>query len=351
MRVGVITFHHTTNYGATLQCYALRQAIERLGHECSVIDYRHPSAVAFYRRKDLFNRNAVRTFPKRLRFQRFMKDELNMTPRTTLADLPNLAHDFDAIVAGSDQVFSIGSPRGWSREYYLSFVPDEVRKVAYAPSFGMTRLESLGHRRDELATLLRRFDAISGRDSNSSEIISTLTGSAVPTVLDPTFLADFSDVEQRSGSSWSKTPYLLSYGLPADAKLGQRVRRFAHAQGWKFISLASGSPSADFTLNSEGPASFLGLIRDASMVITPFFHGTIFSILYNKPFVSLSSPSKAIKITDLLRRLGLSERQVRPEQVDERVLSSMNSIKAGELASTLAPLRAASNQFLESSLN
>jgi len=350
MNVGLLTYHHTTNYGATLQCYALRQAIERLGHRCSTIDYRHPRAVAFYRRMDWLNRNAIKTVPRLLRFRRFMADELNMTERVRREGLAGLASRFDAIVVGSDQVFELGPPRGWSPEFFLDFVPNGSRRVAYAPSFGTTTLANIETERDAVATLLRRFDALSGRDQNSVTIASTLLDREVPVVLDPTFLGDFTSVTGPRPGGMVSSPYLLAYGLPSQRGLGERLRQFAHSRGWRLVSLASRSSGPDLTLNAAGPKTFLSLFRDASMVVTPFFHGTIFAILNRKPFVSFASASKAIKVTDLLGRFNLPERQAAPEDVDEGLLARLSAYDADAVEAAVAPLRDASLDYLRSSL-
>lgn len=304
MRVGILTFPHTTNYGASLQGFALRRAVESLGHEAGLFDYRHPRAMRVYNGLSR-SRHFARIFWRKRRFVAFEKRGMSFLgpaahDSTTLG---GLARGLGAVVVGSDQVWDRTSFRGWRPEMYLDFVGDGCRRIAYAPSCGMT--EDGGEHTAFLAQALGSFDHLSARDRNTAAFVKSLAGREPTLVLDPTFLIDFGGV--TTGARMVHEPYLLVYAQLSGPAVGA-VREIARRLSLKIVSVGYAFAGADRVFIEAGPMEFLRLYRDASYVATSFFHGTIFAVLNRLPFVSFLKADKAIKVTDLLDRLGLADR-------------------------------------------
>lgn len=306
MRVGILTFPHTTNYGATLQGFALRRAIASLGHDAGLFDYRHPRAMRVYNGLSR-SRHFARIFWRKRRFVAFERAGMGfLSPSASdSSGLAVSARGLDAVVVGSDQVWDRTSFRGWRPEMYLDFVGDGCRRIAYAPSCGMTG--DGGEHSGFLSRTLGAFDHLSARDRNTADFVRSLTGREATLVLDPTFLCDFGDVTPAGRAV--REPYLLVYAqLPGPC--AALAREIAGRLSLKIVSVGYAFAGADRVFIEAGPAEFLRLYRDASYVVTSFFHGTIFAVLNRLPFVSFLKADKAIKVTDLLDRIGLSDRHL-----------------------------------------
>ncbi|MGB3295833.1 MAG: polysaccharide pyruvyl transferase family protein [Phormidesmis sp.] len=339
MKVGIITFHHTTNYGATLQAYALWETIRDQGHGAELIDYRPHSAVRHYQRKVYmpeekrrgkkhFVINLFKNFLPNLK--RYTRMRYFLTSHITLSrkildrkDLPTLFEDdqgYDAIVAGSDQVWCTTSIRGFDPSYFLDFIPksSECKKISYAASFGPTK--TLADERDTITRLVQDFDAIAVRDSNSLSILQRDCGETATKVLDPTFLTDFKNVIPTRPRS---QPYLLLY---LEKQISQEEKRFiqstAERQGLKIISIGNSYGIADKVSADIDPKEWLWHFKHASFIVTNFYHGTIFSIKFGRQFTMLARESKINKAKDLLDMLDLTHRMVTQADADTVTIQS-----------------------------
>lgn len=308
MKVGILTYHHTTNYGATMQTLGVVGAVRSLGHEPVVLDWRPVSAISYYRRRLYRSKAAPQNILQHLRMKSFVDKNMPCSPRVKSPDELNTLCkklSLDAVVVGSDQVWQLNSKsiRGWAPEYLLDFVPDGVRRVAYAPSAGaMTDFEEHS---ESAAQLLMRFDSLSARDLNTRDLVSRVTGrSDVAYVLDPTLIADLSHLAKKPPIS---DPYLLVYAeLPT--RHTSMVRSIASRLGLRIVSIAYRYPGESNSEIAVSPEKWLGYFANAKFIVTSFFHGTIFSIINRVPFYTMRQGHRSIKVMDLLSRLGLEDR-------------------------------------------
>ncbi|MEO1295400.1 MAG: polysaccharide pyruvyl transferase family protein, partial [Cyanobacteria bacterium J06636_16] len=302
MRIGILTFHHTTNYGATLQAYALSETLKRQNHDVEVIDYRPQVAIRHYRRK-IFNpikpksgkiplkrkiKYSSAGLLKYFRMQRFLERNITLSKTKILnqAELERFwaAEKYDVIICGSDQVWCIDSMRGFDSAYFLDFSKDvqKARKVSYSASCGTTK--TWGMRNDKICSLISDFDAISVRDTNSYELVNQTCGKSPIIVLDPTFLVDFNELLKPSPTI--QKPYLLLYiegGLNKEQR--EFVKAIASTQNLQIISIGDPIRLGANRMNAS-PIDWLNYFHGASYVATNFFHGTIFSIKFNRQFTS-----------------------------------------------------------------
>jgi polysaccharide pyruvyl transferase WcaK-like protein len=312
MKVGILTFHHTTNYGATLQAYALWTTIKRYGHDVEIIDYRPYVGVKFYIEKILYRDDSVNPYwipelVKAFKMRRFLLSKMDLSKRKAYrrAGLKNFDGQYDVVICGSDQVWCFNSFRGFNPSFFLDFVGRETKclKISYAPSFNT--IDSLGKYRDLISKLLSDFDAISVRDSHSLQVLRQECNIEAARVLDPTFLIEYTGILSVPKL---KDEYLLVYVEPLNLEQEEIVKSIAERQNLVIISVGNYIQVADKNLIGISPEEWLGYFSRASYIVTNTYHGTIFSIIFRKMFTVFAKEGKGNKTNDLLRLLGLETR-------------------------------------------
>lgn len=308
MKIGILTFHHTTNYGATLQAYALFQTIKKQGHNVEIIDYQPYKAVKTYIKTLYFNHHFLSNAVKSWKMRKFLHSQIQLSTNRcyTRKGLKNWEQAYDIVICGSDEIWNINSFRGFDTSYFLDFVNSQkTRKISYAASFGFTT--TLGKNREKVAELLKEFKAISVRDSNSLRIVEEECQQSATKVLDPTFLVDYTKIISQPKIN---DDYLLIYGgLSKEDET--YVKKAAKAEGLKIVSVGYPSRIAQINLVGIGPEEWLGYFAKASYVFTSFYHGAIFSIIFRKPFTVFGRQDKMSKVQDLLKDFKLENRIVK----------------------------------------
>lgn len=326
MKVGILTLPLHTNYGGILQAYALQTVLKRMGHEAILLDrnwielsqFRKILSDAkwmvrsiFLRKKQIAPYKVQEAMGKNIKA--FILKEIN--PRVIvkqISDIQNL--HLDAIVVGSDQV--------WRRHYtpniafyYLDFAQWwGVKRIAYAASFGIKEWDYSPKETEKCKQLLNLFDGVSLREESGKKLCSQFLGRKdTKVVLDPTFLLEASDYQSLIVKvDNSITGDLLCYILDPNAELQTIIDKTANYYKYKpyytnigentnFNSLSQYiKPSIEYWLK--------GFIH-AKFVITDSFHGCVFSILFNKPFLVYGNKNRGLaRFESLLSQLGLSNR-------------------------------------------
>ena len=324
--VGILTFHKAINYGAVLQAYALRSAIESFGHNCSVINYANPKMLkeskAFYlpKHQSIVDRALyLYRIPMRARqvkkFNSFLNNHLALSKKilTNSDDLKSISENYDAFVTGSDQVFNYKGT-GEDFNFYLEFENDNSKKIAYAPSFGLSNIDD--YHKDRVARCLSSFKALSVREDIGASLTEELTGICPPKVCDPTFLVDKEQWETLSIAPRIKKPYVLVYSF-GSCHLEPIARKLASEVGGIVVNINRGLPTIIDGKNvrnayAPGPQEFLGLIDSAEIVVTNSFHGMAFSILLEKEFYGFANSYSGAaatnhRFTTLGENFGLSD--------------------------------------------
>lgn len=229
------------------------------------------------------------------------------------------AERYEAVMTGSDQLWS---PAGLPTNYYnLMFVPDHIRKISYASSFGVSQIP--WYQKNRTVQFLKRIEHISMRENRGSEIVKELIGRDVPTVLDPVFMFDEAGWRNLIPDiTYIEEPYIFAYFLGANPLYRKEVNKLSEATEMKIVALRhldqyvkDDEQFGDIAPYDVGPAEFLNLLRGAAYVCTDSFHGTCFSIIHQKKFMIFnrysddSRMSKNSRIDSLCRNLGLTERR------------------------------------------
>ena len=325
IKTGIVTFQYAYNYGAVLQCLALQRTLDALGDDVSVINFLPPNIHGTpiwqgwgIRNKTFFQqlqkkwlRICLAKDAKSMRevFERFRSEHLMLSePCTSNEEIASIMEGYDALVAGSDQIWHFFHPPIYFLEWGHEF---SGKRISYAPCCGRKNQDM--SRVKEITQWLSRFDHLSVRNEVSRELFEGLVGHRIPVVADPTLLTDLSDVQKSVKLPCSE--YILTYTLGAEIDKGNRVaiekirERVGNLPVVAVVPSAHiphQAPWADISITTAGPAEWLWLIAHASFVLTDSFHGVLFSMKKSIPFFSYyAEEGRAPRLLDLAERYAL----------------------------------------------
>lgn len=320
MNIGILSMQEVKNYGSFLQAFSLKNTIQSLGHECGFVnivpgeqlgDYKIGHA---HRLKLLAERLRGRDFASRLKYiykfqHRFSSEFL---PALGVGR-GRISRHFDTVVIGSDEVFNCAQKTWWGFSPQLFGQGLDADKViTYAASFGATTvpvLESLGIK-ETVASLLKDINSVSVRDDNSSNVVCELTGREPFRHVDPVIIFDYSRFMPDSVDTSGCCLVYTYPGRITDKAEIAAIRQFASAHGLQLVSIGHYFPWVDKVVVPT-PFEVLACFKSADFVITDTFHGSVFSLKYNKRFATLVRDMNSNKLTSLLRQFGLEDRIAR----------------------------------------
>lgn len=317
-KVGILTFHNTPNYGATLQCFALTTYLRSLDADVEVVNYQPIHALVQYA-KSLFGgkRRSWKNIQRVARFAGFVRQHLPSSgaPMFSRSSLSRVSRRYSLVLTGSDEVWKVDHMRPLDPSFYLDWCDKSTtRSASYAASAStVTDLRSFSQ---TVKPLLERLDAIAVRDPETLAQVVDLTGRQPTHVVDPTMLIDWSGLDLKP---MYPRPYVAVYSWMSKAEFSA-VRRFAERERLDVVCVGCKHPDADASLIGIGPHEWLRLIRHASIVVTNFFHGVVFAMLFQRPFFAYVDPAKRMKLHRVLELAGIP--QALQEQVE--VLDRLN---------------------------
>ena len=318
MKIGIVTFHCSYNFGSALQAYAMQTVLEKMGHEAVIVDYRSSD----FDRYKLIKIGRPRTMLGLLRrypsakkrkesFEVFWAERFHMTKDTfSYRDeekLLSLANEFDCFLCGSDQIWNLDCTHGAVGPYFLDFAGD-CRRVAYAPSLAHTAFEPENFNRDLVSGYLSRFDYLSVREAETVPLFQPLTNKPISVVLDPTVLLDREDYLPLIGSPLVQGSYIFAYQLRKCPELVDSVRLMAKRTGSRVIYVSEDELPIPNSKNlfGVGPEAFVSLIAHADTVLTNSFHASVFSVLFRSPFRVFATDESSSRMTGFLDGLELA---------------------------------------------
>jgi hypothetical protein len=359
MKAAIVTFTRAYNHGAVLQCYALHKKLNDLGIDNEVLDY----CPEYFRK--VYNLESIRKwkwFPgsiigktpryikmrqklsKRNRgFEKFIKKNIRLSSKRycSLEDIRQENFSYDAFIVGSDQVWC-DIWTDFDPVFFLDFpISSAVRKIAYAASFGYTAIPD--HLREEYKKRLKNWDAYSVREASGQEILSQLLGVSSVRCCDPTILLTGEDWRKIAIEPVCKKPYILVYYVKGSKYLLEHAQKLAAREKLNIITVTSictyehlmGTYEGLSTVIHKGtcsPDEFLGLVLMSKYVLTDSFHGTVFSILFHKKFLTLlnnggHTNNRAAELLDYLqlgertleKGLGFIDKEVSWNYVESRL--------------------------------
>lgn len=379
-RVGIITILKVDNYGAELQAYATQKALQQMGYDAEIIDYlfyKNPRHIHTQGSQPVFQMSAKKKlaeflYPKisklkqilqhnndaktrAARFAKFHEDNTRFSAEfRTYEDLQKNCPEYDAYIVGSDQVWNPGTYSSLD-PYFLKFVPAGKRKLSYASSFGVGKLppDTIGYYKEALSQL----DSIAVREKNAVDLVKGASGRDAQWVLDPTLLLD-KDAWMSVANCIPDVPeqYVLLYELTPCPYLKTLAKHIAEKRQAKVVRITKDAARMEkdgeiINITDAGPSEFLGLFANADFVVSNSFHGTAFSINFNRDFyvVTPSRKQNNSRQQSLLKLFGLSNRLLK--EGDHYPECCNISINYSCVNKALNLQRTASYSFLKNSID
>lgn len=346
--IALITIHRILNYGSALQAYATQMFIQKCGKECQIIDYRYPTFENKMRRyRSLPWQKALKLFfhfvkedlrptviRKKTEFKKFWSEFLALSKSYhNNEDLKSINGKYSKYIVGSDQVWNTKTLLG-DPAFLLSAVNDEYPKYAYASSFA---LEKLDERYESLfKESLLSFRHIGVREKSGLKILNKLGyGSKSHLVCDPTLLLDASDyitLAKRAKYNF-EFDYIFVYAMvysfnpnPALLNVVKNASRKYNCKVVFFSTSFSQYKDDHIDIMDGGPCDFINLISKAKYIVTSSFHGSVFSMIFRKPFTAITNRCGDARINDLLTQVRIDTCIAYPDEVNISINDNIYTI-------------------------
>ena len=338
MRIAILTLPLHANYGGILQCYALQTVLERMGHKVEVLitpSFAYPAlsicaGIAVWSKR-FFETFIIRKYSTFYGWRTngeiisfhtkiFVQQYIHIRKICDLSILKE--QNYEAIVVGSDQIWRPIFYRPIANAY-LAFAKDwkQIKRIAYAASFGTDKWEYTLEETRECAALLKLFDAVSVREASAVQLCKNYFQIKAVHLLDPTLLLSKEDYLSLDGVK--NTPKhqgeLFCYFLDETREKRQWAEILCSKNGWKYFQ-ANNPHIGEYVYENrvQQPLEpWLAGFRDAKFVLTDSFHGCAFSILFNKPFVVIGNQERGMsRFNSLLTLFQLEDRLLLSERID-----------------------------------
>ena len=378
MRIGILTQPLYTNYGGLVQCYALQTVLQRMGHEAIVLqreiqrNYSLVGACVYYakhlvklllgkksqwhyyvsqEKRDYIAKNTNKFIEKHIN----PRSKYCYTTKELAAEVERL--HLDAIIVGSDQVwrpfFSPCQPN-----YFLDFLGDNknIKRISYAASFGGDEWTFSGRLTTVCGKLLKKFHAVSVREQSAIKLCKDHFGVDVQQVLDPTLLLEKDDYIAVCGQQSERRGTLFCYVLDRSNEKKSVIDHIAKSMNMKpFYSMPNLPDEADNLYRDIEKCvyppveNWLSAFMEADMVLTDSFHGTVFSIIFNKPFWVVGNKDRGMaRFESILSMFSLQNRLITYETIKNVDLTT--PVDWQQVNSKRRQLQEISRQFIIDSL-
>lgn len=341
--VGTMTFHKSINYGSALQAYALQKTILSLGYKSEIIDYKPKAIEEIYRLYEKNNSfrnvmvNIIRRIPAKksydMRARAFKNFQENNLIISTVqydvnSDFSTLNHYY-AIVCGSDQIWNVRADDA-DDAYFLPAKLD-AKKIAYAASVNDTDYTE-ERCDDKLRTWMNDFSYISIREKTGCQKVEAFLGrDDVFNAIDPTVLLAKEEYKAIESKPFLTKPYIFLFTVKFSQDTVDVARKLSMKTGLPVYTLMTSGNSYKYVHSNDirilsdrlSPSDFLRYIDDAALVVSDSFHGTAFSVIFEKKFFSVNNRKTADsyendeRIFNFLNRLNLTDRIITIQDVDK----------------------------------
>lgn len=369
MKIGILTFHFAHNYGAMLQAYALVTFLRKNGYDAELIDYRleyiykHEERISFcdlYRQYIEKGNKPHLAFLKAVknlcpvnhksrswyRFEDFMNNTLVKSQRCFKDDFSKL--NYDVVICGSDQIWNGTLTDGLEPVYFGIGLPSNCRIITYAASNGHNDI--LDSDKEDFVRLVRNLSGISVREKGLHVKLASM-GIKNTCVLDPIFLLNSEDWKKIAVEPKEKN-YVLSYSFSESPNYFHKAEQIASQLGKQLVCFTfrkkKDAPRSATHYYIGGPKEFLGYFYNADYIITNSFHGTAFSILFQKDFICIPPLLRRERLDSVLQSFGISGNVIEDGETLPETFATINYQMVKE---RLGSLRHHSIDYITSSLN
>lgn len=355
-KIAIITLADFNNYGNRLQNYALEKVLTDIGNEVSSIVSYRPNLLKeaiklVVKNNSILFKEKVLRIRRLKKFLAFDKRYVNTCAINSDSFGSLQEKDYDCFFVGSDQVWNPDWANYTYEKMFLRFCPSQKR-ISYAASFGVDRIPEKWVKKYKVG--LSEFNFLSVRERNAVGIVKSLTGRKCDVVLDPTLLLNKCDWDtvKRIPERAHKNDYILTYFLgEKPGSLNDKLLKYASLYHCRVINLLDLNDDAYLA----GPDDFVGLISNAKLILTDSFHATVFSIIYERPFVVYNrlgiGAKMGSRIDSLLEMCGLFERRsekIRDDQLLRCNFDTARKAIAQEQMQSINFIRKAVNGCIDS---
>ena len=311
-KIGIITFHNSVNYGAVMQTYGLQEFLKNNGYNVEIVDYVNDKIylelnstipIKYSSPKSVLTCIAKRLHRHRKAnmFNAFNERNLNLSQKRNVRsdEISELSSLYDIVITGSDQVWNLNLT-GNDAVYFLNFPDSKTKRVAYAVSVGDIDNVNLSSFLPEI----KMFSNISVREKTLLDLLYSRYNISTALCSDPTIMAGKKNFFSLTSDRVIKNKYVFCFLMESKPGIMEVAHKLADERGWEVIDNKS---SFKFFLHSK-PEDFLSWIKNSEVVLTDSFHGTVFSVLFGKQFISDKyDGQKKVKsrVRDLLEILGV----------------------------------------------
>lgn len=377
--VAILTkYYKNYNYGGMLQGYALHKVVQNLGYSCDIISYnvgenKNPvysnllQQCKQYGIKSASGKVIEKCTGKmkflikdildirRQKFDEFMNETNSNTEVFNDSNLTRLNDEYKYFISGSDQVWN---PNAVRLLYLQGFVDDTKTRIAYAASFGRDNLSEF--EANKMIPYIKKFNYLGIREKTGTELLKKYIDNHIETVLDPTMLLTQNEWDSVSSKQIVNEDYAIFYFFSNSYNVRKKSEEFCKKNNLKMVLIPYAKQEYNFydskgesiRINDIGPKEFVSMIKYAKYVFTDSFHGAVFSIIYNKPFVVFERNKKGhvsmnSRLYDLLDTFELKDRLIN----DYENLNDVGEIDYSYVNIILDKEKNKSLSFLKKSLN
>ena len=327
MKIGIMTYHRASNYGAVLQAYALSRYLNDQGHKCEIVDYRSRYLEKSYGAFPMLSGKSVKNsisqiintpvrIARKKTFDRFRSQYMPLSKYYDEDSIHTSCKEYDTYIFGSDQVWN-NSLNGNDINYFGAFEQDSKKLNAYAASFGDSRPSLI--REMKIDKHLARYNYVGIRESKGVELFKSITNHSALEVVDPVFLLPRSIwesfIHQENSARARPNGYIFVYHLKGKKTCVQQCAlEISKKEKLKIIDgqgLLKKYPSGITVKYNLNPLEFLDYIFNADYVVTDSFHCTAFSVIFQKKFWSVIEKNQEPnmnRVGNLLVKIGLENR-------------------------------------------
>lgn len=325
MKIGILTFHRAHNYGAMLQAYALRTFLQNNHHDVEFVDYWPQEHAKQYKLFSQIRGNTIiqriknvifqlvtapRRYQRICQFYSFGQKYLNLSKNIEYASSTSpINTPYDCVIVGSDQIWRNHITKnqyiGFDPVYFGQTIKGKTPCISYAASMGIVHL--VNNDRTNLCNYLKRFNTLLVREKRLQELIERM-GYSAHVVLDPTLLLTKEQWNTIIPTQrFRQKKYVLYYELLYSREGLSIAKKKAKEHGYELLIMKGGVPliSLKGEITNASPIDFIHAIRDAEFVFATSFHGTAFSIIFEKQFLTFGLGSNSDRVETLLSTLGI----------------------------------------------
>lgn len=374
-KIGIITYHYNANYGTMLQAFALQKKCLELGVSAEIINFRPASEKRTSRLSIILRRVPIyikelgyflrkhfmlKKFDKKIKERNnkfndfYEKNVLHSIKYTAIDELKATNSKYDIVLVGSDQTWNLNVGQNMKPVNFLEFIENKkIVKASYAPSIGLGKIDD--NMINYYKKVLPNFQYLSCREKKYAEKLTNLLNKHVEFVLDPTLLIsakEWEKYEENCGECFKKKKYLVQYFLGENKENRLKVKKIAEKLNLEVVVISGNWVDFDDKTMFVGPSEFIYLLRNAEFVCTDSFHGTLFSINFNKQFYSFPKRKASEKNSDNNRLYDFLEILALQDRIIENgVIKAKDKIDYTKINYIINKLKITSEEYLKKSIS